>query len=135
VDQLVLVSSQIAGPAPFAAGLLAFQAGSDCTQPLSLAWQTSTLPNGTPLVPAGSYISSPTVANGVAYFAVGYAESNVYAVATASGGSVTAGQVLWRSGTIGTCAAGLSLAVVDASVIFDCQGSGGSVTLFRLPAK
>jgi hypothetical protein len=134
-DQLILVSSQQAGPAPFGAGLLAFAAGSDCRQPLSLAWQTTTLANGGPLVPAGSAISSPTVANGVAYFAVGGTTSNVFAVAAASSGAVTAGQILWQSGTIAACTAGLSLTVIDASVIFGCQGIAGSVNAFRLPAN
>lgn len=135
VDQLILVSSQEAGPAPFGAGLLAFAAGTDCAQPLSLAWQTTTFPNGSPLVPTGSAISPPTVANGLAYIAVGGSVSNVFAVATASSGAVTAGQILWQSSTIARCSAGVSLTVVDASVFFGCEGIGSTVNAFRLPAK
>ena len=135
VDQLILVSREQAGPAPFGAGLLAFAAGTNCAQPLSLAWQTTTLANGSPLVPAGAAISSPTVANGVAYFAVGGTTSNVFAVATASSGAVTAGQILWQSSTIDKCSAGVSLTVVDASGFFGCEGIGSTVNVLRLPAS
>jgi hypothetical protein len=59
----------------------------------------------------------------------------VFAVAAASSGAVIAGQILWQSGTIAACTAGLSLTVIDASVIFGCQGIAGSVNAFRLPAN
>jgi hypothetical protein len=135
VDQLVLVTSALAGPAPFAAGLLAFRAGPGCSQPLSLAWQTSTLANGMPLVASGDAISSPSAANGVAYFPVGGHASSLFAVATASAGAIAAGQILWQSPTYGGCSAGLTPTVVDGRVIFGCEGIGRTLHVFGLPAK
>jgi hypothetical protein len=131
-DQLLLVTSLADGPAPYVHGLFAMRPAPDC-QSFSLAWQTVNDIHGNP-IPAGA-ISSPSVANGVAYFVVAAPAPQLVAVATAGGQGAAAGQVLWQSGTSSQCGSfsGLSApSVTDGAVYMSCTGTGATVRAFSL---
>ncbi len=90
---------------PFGRGLNALRVGSNCA--LQFAWRTNSTPDGHDIVGPDTRLTSVTVANGVAYFAVGGGGAvastmpGVYAVAMQAGpGGITAGQTLWRSTNI-----------------------------------
>jgi hypothetical protein len=135
VDQLVLVTNDQAGPAPYGAGLVAFHAA--CTAPyLSFAWQTISQ-NGTPIMVNGGQISSPTVINGLAFFGAedlaGDARSVVYAVLTAPVGSQPAGTIVWTSKLItGTFDSALPT-VVNGKLLFSTVSTQPTLYAFGLP--
>lgn len=133
VDRLVLVTSSAAGSAPFQAGLIAMQVSPDCSAPLlSLTWQTGEEAVAGTGVPAGAALSSPTYANGLAYFGAGGAKSYLFAVATASGNGYSAGQIMWQSRVIAGLA-NIAPTVVNGRVLASMQGPGHSVLAFKLP--
>ena len=133
-DQLVLVTLPLVGPSPFLAGLAAFKVNPTCGQPLlSLAWQTSTLQDGSPLVPPSNPITSPIVANGLVYFGSGATAAKYYAVAARAGVGYAAGQIIWSSVGVVGCTANVTPTIVNGLLFALCNGPASKVLAFRLP--
>lgn len=134
VDQLVLVTNDKAGPAPYGAGLVAFHVS--CAAPyLSFAWQT-TERNGTPIMVDGGQISSPTVINGLAFFGAetlsGNNSSVIYAVLTAPYAGKAAGTIMWSSKVIpGTFDSALPT-VVNGKLLFSTVSAQATVYAYGL---
>lgn len=134
VNQQILVTNIGDGPAPYTHGLTAFKFSPTCTSPfLSFAWNMTTQLNGQPITANGTEMSSPVLANGVAYFGAGQQGSYVYAVALASGSGVTAGQLLWQSPLLTACTANTTPTVVNGKLIVPCAGSSPTVHVYGLP--
>ena len=132
-DQLLLLTSREAGPAPYQAGLIALQVSAGCGTPLfSLAWQTGEV-TGTG-IPVGVGLSSPTYANGLAYLGAGGSKSNAFAVATGSGSSYVPGQILWTSASM-SGVANITPTVVNGQLFVGTQAPGHSVFAYKLPSK
>jgi hypothetical protein len=134
-DQLVLVTNDQAGPAPYGAGLVAFHVS--CSAPyLSFAWQTIER-NGTPIMVNGGQISSPTVINGLAFFGAedlaGDSKSVVYAVLTAPYGGQPAGTIVWASKTISGTFDSAMPTVVNGKLLFSAVSAQPTVYAFGLP--
>ncbi len=130
-DQLLLVTTSVNGPAPYQRGLSAFRVAAGCAPPaLVLAWQTTTDQTGGKLGADKAPVSSPVVANGLAWFAVGGAPARLFAVAT-SGSS--AGKIVWQSGDLG-CAVMMTPTVVNGRVFVSLGGGNApGVVAFALP--
>ena len=134
-DQLVLVTNDLAGAAPYGAGLIAFHAS--CAAPyLSFAFATTTR-DGNPIMLNGGQISSPTVINGLAFFGAegvaGNGNSTVYAVLTAPYGGQPAGTIMWASKNIvGTFDSALPT-VVNGKLMFSSVSAQPTVYAFGLP--
>jgi hypothetical protein len=133
-SQQLLVTSIGDGPAPYTHGLTAFKFSPTCKKPfLTFNWHTTLQQNGQPITPNGTELSSPIVANGIAYFAAGHQFSNAYAVALADGPGVTAGQVLWQSPTLNGCTGNTTPTVADGKLIVPCAGQVPTLYVFGLP--
>ena len=132
-DQLLLVTTPAAGPAPFNnPGLYAFSPQSGCTQ-FNLAWSTQANIHGT-VFPLGQ-LSSPTVANGVVYFSGSGTLPLLLAVAANNGPGYAAGQVLWQSPTSTGClgaAPQTAPVVANGWVYQSCIGNNATVRAFSI---
>jgi hypothetical protein len=139
VDQLLLLTTPTDGPAPYVHGLNALRIDPSCGDaPLSLVWQTTKYRFGDKL-PVGN-MSSPTVANGLAWFGVGIPGAatppRLLAVATANGPSYTAGQVMWQSGPLACFPkTGGAPTVVNGQVFITCYGPSTRLYAFALPGS
>jgi outer membrane protein assembly factor BamB len=118
--------------------LLAFSPDINCQ--LNLVWQATNDLSGAPIATQDTLFSPPTIANGVAYFGVGWPASTtmptnyrVYAVAETVGTLplITPGQVLWQSSN-------LSNTVVTAPMVANGKlfvtSQDGHVYAYGLPA-
>jgi hypothetical protein len=133
--QTLLATNIADGPPPYTHGLTAFKVSSACASPyLSFAWDMSTQTNGQPITPNATDLSSPVVANGVAYFAAGQQTANAYAVALAAGPGVVPGQLLWQSPALTNCTGNSTPTVVNAKLIIPCGGGASPMLyVFGLP--
>lgn len=110
----------------FPRGLLGLQADTNCQ--FGLGWSTNLDLNGVPIFTQDTAISSPTAANGVAYFGVSPpAVTRLYAVGESGS---NAGQVLWQSSDI-YGAIQTAPAVVNGQVYV--LSSDGTVHAYGLP--
>ncbi len=137
VSQLLLLTTfdyGAAPPPPFSRGLNALKVASDCS--LSLAWQTNSTPTGTNIIGPGTRLTSVTVANGMAFFGVGFSSSytpltaGVFAVALRSGNGISAGQTLWHSTNVKAPVNNAPI-VVNGRVFF--AANDGKLRAYALP--
>ncbi len=126
ISQLMLLTTFSDGPAPYTRGLVAMKVADDCS--LSLAWTNNAAPGGTDIAAPGTRLTSVTVANGLAFFGVGFQASaiaptpGIYAVALQSAGGVGAGQTVWRAADI--TATVLNAPIVANGRVFTSTNAG-----------
>ena len=126
ISQLMLLTTFSDGPAPYTRGLVAMKVADDCS--LSLAWTNNAAPGGTDIAAPGTRLTSVTVANGLAFFGVGFQASaiaptpGIYAVALQSAGGVGSGQTVWRAADI--TATVLNAPIVANGRVFTSTNAG-----------
>lgn len=107
VAQLLFVTNPFVKPSTYPAGLVALAPNANCQ--FSTAWSATQDMGGNPMLDQNTFMSPPTVANGVVYFGVGYpphgtsvppSPFRVYAVADGAVAGAAAGTVLWQSSDI-----------------------------------
>jgi hypothetical protein len=133
-DQLLFLATPADGPGQFKHGLVALKPLLECSG-FAFAWGVSANAQGTPfhLGP----ISSPTIANGLVYFADAAPNAQVFAVATHDSRAASAGQILWQSTANPKCHSLHPLsapAVVNGRVFVACKGETASIQAFALPS-
>ncbi len=136
VDQLVIVSTPTSGPAPYAHTVTALQISAGCANPvLSVAWQTTQQINGQPF--STGNLSSPTIANGLAFVTAAGKPVAIYAIATSAGTGYAAGQVLWQANEGSRCVYAevneSGPIVVNGMVLTTCRGPSNLVQAYALP--
>ena len=134
MNQLVLITVDTGAAPPYGAGLAAFRIG--CAAPwLTPAFQTTTLPNGSPLMLDGGHISSPVVANGLAYFGAETSTGNskVFAVLTQANGNKLAGSIAWISPALAGTFDSQMPSVVNGKVFFSTISTAPMLYAFGLP--